>query len=85
MLNTLLLVTLWFEWRLTRSRLIILIGCACVAKVLIEVSQDVSIITHISWPPYAWSRVAGLIGGLFVIWALTGVQARRISIRQKGH
>ena len=82
-LNTLLMVALWFEWRLTRSRLIILIGCACVAKVLIEVSEGVSIITRISWPPYAWSHVAGLVGGLFVIWALTNVQARSIGIRQK--
>ena len=82
-LNTLLLVALWLEWRLTRSRLIILIGCACLAKVLIEVSQGVSIITRISWPPYAWSHVAGLIGGLFVIWALTSVQVRRIGTRQK--
>jgi rhomboid family GlyGly-CTERM serine protease len=82
-LNTLLLIALWFEWRLTRSRLIILIGCACLAKVLIEVSQGVSIITHISWPSYAWSHVAGLAGGLFVICTLTSVQARRIGTRQK--
>ena len=67
-LNTLLLVALWLEWKLTRSRLIILIACGCIAKVLIEVSQGVSIMTHISWPPYAWSHVAGLIGGLFLIW-----------------
>lgn len=69
-LNTLLLVALWFEWRLTRSWLIILIACGSIAKVLIEVSQGVSIVTHISWPPYAWSHVAGLFGGLFVIWIL---------------
>lgn len=67
-LNTLLLVVLWFEWRLTRSWLIILIACGSIAKVLVEVSQGVSIVTHISWPPYAWSHVAGLFGGFFVIW-----------------
>lgn len=66
-LNTLLLVALWFEWQLTRSRLIILIACACIAKVVIEVSQDISIMTHISWPPYAWSHVAGLLGGFIAI------------------
>ena len=70
-LNTLLLVVLWFEWRLTRSRLIILVACGSIAKVIIEVSQGISIMTHISWPPYAWSHVAGLIGGLFVIWMLS--------------
>lgn len=68
-LNTLLLVALWLEWSLTRSWLIILIACGSIAKVLVEVSQGVSIMTHISWPPYAWSHVAGLIGGLFVIWS----------------
>ena len=44
-LNTLLLVALWLEWKSTRSRLIILIACACIAKVVIEVSQGASIMT----------------------------------------
>jgi rhomboid family GlyGly-CTERM serine protease len=69
-LNTLLLVALWFEWRLTRSWMITLMACGSLAKVLVEVYQGTSIMTHISWPPYAWSHVAGLIGGLFVIWML---------------
>ncbi|MGB5486660.1 MAG: rhombosortase [Lysobacterales bacterium] len=69
-LNTLLLVALWLEWKSTRSRLIILIACACIAKVVIEVSQGASIMTQISWPPYAWSHVAGLVGGLLFIWTL---------------
>jgi len=67
-LNTLLLVALWFEWRLTRSWLITLIACGSLAKMLVEVYQGTSIMTHISWPPYAWSHVAGLIGGVLVIW-----------------
>jgi rhomboid family GlyGly-CTERM serine protease len=70
-LNTLLLVALWLEWRLTRSWLITLIACGSLAKVLVEVYQGTSIMTHISWPPYAWSHVAGLIGGVLVIWMLT--------------
>jgi len=70
-LNTLLMVALWFEWRLTRSWLIALIACGSLAKVLVEVYQGTSILTHISWTPYAWSHVAGLIGGLLVIWMLT--------------
>jgi len=76
-LNTLLLVTLWFEWQLTRSRLIVLIACACVAKVVIEVTKGISIVTHISWPPYAWSHVAGLFGGLFVIFVLSMLGGRQ--------
>lgn len=66
-LNALLLVALWQEWRATRSWLIIVIACGSVAKVLIEVSSETSIITHISWPPYAWSHVAGLIGGSMIV------------------
>ena len=73
-LNTLLLVALWFEWRLTRSWMITLIACGSLAKVLVEVYQGSSIMTHISWPPYAWSHVAGLIGGLLVIWILTSTK-----------
>jgi rhomboid family GlyGly-CTERM serine protease len=66
-LNTLLLVALWLEWTFTRSWLIIVITCGSIAKAVIEVSQGTSIVTHISWPPYAWSHVAGLIGGLLII------------------
>lgn len=76
-LNTLLMVTLWFEWRSTRSWLIILIALGCIAKVVIEVSQGISIVTNISWPPYAWSHVAGLFGGLFVISLLHFRNGRR--------
>ena len=67
-LNTLLLVVLWLEWKLTRSWLIILVTCGSIAKTVIEVSLGSSIVTHISWPPYAWSHVAGLIGGLIAVW-----------------
>jgi rhomboid family GlyGly-CTERM serine protease len=67
-LNTLLLIALWLEWQATRSWLIIAIAGGSVAKVLIEVALGASIMTHISWPPYAWSHVAGLIGGLILVW-----------------
>ncbi len=66
-LNTLLLAALWLEWQRTRSWLIIAIACGAVAKALIEVSLGTSIVTHISWPPYAWSHVAGLIGGFMLV------------------
>lgn len=71
-LNTLLLVTLWLEWRRTRSWLIIVITFGSIAKAVIEVSLGASIVTHISWPPYAWSHVAGLIGGLMIVWGQSG-------------
>jgi rhomboid family GlyGly-CTERM serine protease len=70
-LNTLLLLALWLEWRRTRSWLVILIGCGSIAKVIIELTSGSSIVTHISWPPYAWSHIAGLAGGLIVISGLS--------------
>jgi rhomboid family GlyGly-CTERM serine protease len=70
-LNTLLLLALWLEWKSTRSRIIAVIALGVITKTLIEVSQGVSLMTHISWPPYAWSHVAGLLGGLFAIWMIT--------------
>jgi len=69
-LNTLLLVALWLEWMLTRSWPVIVIACVCIAKVVIEVSGGTSIVTHISWSPYAWSHVAGLLGGLLMIFSI---------------
>jgi rhomboid family GlyGly-CTERM serine protease len=67
-LNTLLLIALWLEWQATRSWLIMVIAGGSVAKAVIEVSLGASIMTHISWPPYTWSHVAGLIGGLILVW-----------------
>lgn len=68
-LNTLLLVALWCEWKQTRSWLIIVLACGSIAKAVIEIMLGTSVLTHISWPPYAWSHVAGLFGGLIVIGA----------------
>ena len=73
-LNTLLLLALWLEWRLTRSWIIAVITISVIAKTLIEVSQGVSLMTNISWPPYAWSHVAGLLGGVFAIWGLASTK-----------
>ena len=76
-LNTLLLVALWVQWKLTRSWWIIILAFGSIVKVLVEVSQGISLVTHISWPPYAWSHVAGLSGGLFIIW----IQSRDFKAR----
>jgi rhomboid family GlyGly-CTERM serine protease len=70
-LNTLLLLALWLEWKSTQSWIIAAIALGVITKTLIEVSQGVSLMTHISWPPYAWSHVAGLTGGVFVIWIVS--------------
>jgi rhomboid family GlyGly-CTERM serine protease len=67
-LNTLLLVVLWLEWRLSHSWLIAAIAIGSIVKVAVEISIGESLMTNISWPPYAWSHVAGLAGGLIIIW-----------------
>jgi len=67
-LNTLLMVALWLEWKSTGSWLIIVLTLGIIVKTLIEVSQGISVLTHISWPSYAWSHVAGLAGGLCITW-----------------
>jgi len=67
-LNSLLLVALWLEWQDSKSWLLIIITLGCVMKVAVEISLGVSLMTDISWPPYAWSHAAGLLGGLALIW-----------------
>jgi hypothetical protein len=66
-LNSLLAVALWMEWRATRSWLVIAVACGSLGKVVIEVSTGVSIVSDISWPPWAWSHAAGLVGGLIAV------------------
>ena len=79
-LNTLLLLALWLEWRSTRSWFITVIAIGIITKTLLEVSQGVSLITHISWPPYPWSHVAGLLGGAFVIWMLARTKGAEAAV-----
>ena len=66
-LNSLLAVALWLEWRASRSWLVIAVACGSLAKVIIEISTGTPVITSVSWPPWAWSHAAGLIGGLVVM------------------
>ena len=68
-LNTLLGVVLILYWRETQSRWVIAFGVACVGKILIELSSGDSIITNISWPPYALAHIAGMIGVPFA-WSI---------------
>ena len=67
-LNTLLLVLIWLEWRISRSGLMIVIAIGSIAKVAVEIYLGESLLTNISWPPYAWSHAAGLAGGVIIIW-----------------
>jgi len=60
-LNTLLGIVLIYYWRETNSKLIPIFGVLCVAKIVIELYSGSSMITNISWPPYALAHVAGLL------------------------
>ena len=74
-LNALLAVALWLEWKATRSRLVVLVAVACIAKTVVETTTGSALVTDIDWPPYAWSHVAGLIGGL--LWICLGGRVNR--------
>jgi len=73
-LNSMLLVAIWLEWRATGSWLMIVVAVGSAAKVIFEISLGTSLLTHISWPPYAWSHLAGLVGGLLVVWVSSGIR-----------
>lgn len=66
-LNSLLVVALWLEWRSSGSWWVAAVAIACLFKVLIETVTGDSLITQISWPPFALSHLAGMAGGLVVL------------------
>lgn len=77
-LNTLLVVVLWLEWRSSRSWLVAATALACLLKVVIEISLGTSVLTNISWPPYAWSHAAGLVGGLTILRGWSQIEQERL-------
>ena len=66
-LNALLAVAIWKEWERSHSISIVLVGGACVAKALVETWLGSSLLTSISWQPYAISHIAGLVGGIVCV------------------
>ena len=82
-LNTLLAVALWLEWRASRSVLVAAVAIGSVLKLIVEISLGVSVLTDISWPPYAWSHVAGLLGGLTVVYGLAASEVDRGKARRE--
>jgi len=74
-LNTLIVVVLWLEWRATHSILVVAIAVGCILKVAIEIYLGTALVTNISWPSYSWSHLAGLLGGLIVVPGLSCLQA----------
>lgn len=61
MLNTLLGVVLVLMWRATRSPLVTLVGALCILKIAVEMLLGQSLLTHISWPPFAPAHLAGIV------------------------
>lgn len=66
-LNTLLGVALYIIWRENRSPLVLVSAVICMAKIVLEVALGRSVITDISWPPYAVAHVAGVLGAVLVL------------------
>ena len=69
-LNSLLIVALWLFWRETQSRWVIITGILCTGKILIEILAQQSLLTQITWPPYAPAHLAGAIGGAVTVWCV---------------
>ena len=68
-LNTLLGVALYLNWRQTRSALVLLIGFLSILKIVIELGYGQSIFTDISWPPFPLAHLAGLLATpVVIIW-----------------
>lgn len=68
LLNTLLGVVLLLKWRDTRSPLVVCIATLALFKIALEMVSGQSMFTDISWPPYAASHLAGLLGAPLAIW-----------------
>jgi rhomboid family GlyGly-CTERM serine protease len=66
-LNALLVVALWLEWRASHSWWVAAVATGCLLKVIVEITLGDVLVSQISWPPYAWSHVAGIAGGLIAL------------------
>lgn len=66
-LNTLLVIALWNVWQDTHSRWVIATFIGSLAKIIIEINSQQSLISQVSWPPYPEAHLAGYIAGLISI------------------
>lgn len=60
-LNSLLGVALFLQWRETRSWTVLPVALLCILKIAVEIALGQSLFTDISWPPYAPAHLAGLL------------------------
>ena len=84
-LNALLVVALWLEWRSKPSPWIVILALACMAKVAFEIVTQNAVFSDIGWPPFAWSHLAGMAGGigLLAIWQPLSSPAQRCKAPQE--
>ena len=84
-LNALLVVALWLEWRSKPSPWIVVLALACMAKVAFEIVTQNAVFSDIGWPPFAWSHLAGMAGGigLLAIWQPLSSPAQRCKAPQE--
>ena len=66
-LHALLVVLLWLEWRFRPSWHVPLIAVLALIKTFVEINSGAALLSDTSWPPYAWSHVAGLLGGAILV------------------
>lgn len=66
-LNSVLVVTLWVVWQQSRSHWVSVTAVLCLGKILLEITLNDTVISHISWPPYPLAHLAGAIGGVFTL------------------
>jgi rhomboid family GlyGly-CTERM serine protease len=81
LLNALLVAALWLEWRATRSAWVVAVAASCLLKVVVEIALGDSLFTRISWPPYAWSHLAGMVAGVSAVWLEIRATGRRTANR----
>ncbi|NQD35692.1 rhombosortase [Permianibacter sp. IMCC34836] len=66
-LNSVLVLLLWQEWRRHKQWLPVLTGLLALAKIVVELTAQQSLFTHFSWPPYPPAHLAGSVAGLILI------------------
>jgi rhomboid family GlyGly-CTERM serine protease len=69
-LNTLLGVALYLQWRQTHSNWVTLSAALCVLKIFVEMTSGQSLFTQTNWPSFPAAHLAGFIGAGIVIWLL---------------
>jgi rhomboid family GlyGly-CTERM serine protease len=84
-LNSLLVVTLFVEWRRGAGLPVLLVGAGSVAKLIWELSHGSSLLTQIDWPPYPAAHAAGMLGGILMLLLSPATRKWRSPRREQRH